>query len=262
MKEDKLSNLNVEKMYAVFSYDYEKKENIKLEFVAGSLDAVFDKMTNAGRAHHDFCIPFEKNSSMGHDVVISNAEELKNNYYDNILVANVYDHSKSDLMALLECNDGVEKDYYVISEVDCFFDKAKAAEEEYSVVVKIGLTEYVIEDELSELSEAYEAFDDFMSDNDNGDFNKQNLDDGGEILIKRGNEVIKREYVYAYYIIASDCDMDGQLDTYKGSYMSKTKAIDVANDLAKDYDIAREGYKGICVSQYGREVYFAEVKND
>lgn len=134
--------------------------------------------------------------------------------------------------------------------------------EEYSVVVKIGSNEHVVADELFELSDAQEVFDDFMNDNDNGDVDKELLNDGGEVLIKCGDKVLKKEYVYAYYIIASDCDMDGQLDTYKGSYMSKQKAIEKANELAEDYDMAQDGYKGICVSQYGREVYFVDVKND
>lgn len=64
--------------------------------------------------------------------------------------------------------------------------------EEYSVVVKIGSNEHVVADELFELSDAQEVFDDFMNDNDNGDVDKELLNDGGEVLIKCGDKVLKK----------------------------------------------------------------------
>lgn len=133
--------------------------------------------------------------------------------------------------------------------------------QEYSVEV-IGYENIVIATELESLEEAREIINDFKNDEDEDYCYDNRLDglvDGGKIIIKRGNEVISSEPIYAYVVmLVSD---DGEMKSIAW-YINPDNAIKRAIDISEDIDYSRDGYDYAYVMCNGEDVCYYGIKRE
>lgn len=130
---------------------------------------------------------------------------------------------------------------------------------EYSVVVLINGSEYTIDSELESIEEAQEVVSDLKNDEyDNScyDFNFSELSDGGEVIIKQGDNEVSREEIFSYYVIMSADNDDRGL----GAYMTLEKARETAKYEADNCDNSENGYSVISINYKGNEVEYYNIK--